>query len=133
MSSPFSGLNVSAGLTCSGSFSKQTEWMMERGARGRLCLHCMRCRPGKQEVSLAGRRGWPRGIYPVSDAAVLFRDWIYRADFSAAEANERIAAQMDQPSPRDSIAITINAAAVPNRGPIPCAHRWRSFNIQSAR
>jgi hypothetical protein len=36
---------------------------------------------------------------------------------------------MDQPSPRDSITITMNAAPAPSFGPIPCVVRLGSSNI----
>ncbi len=95
-------------------------------------LHKVPC--WQAEFRLACRMGWRRGICPLPAAAVPFPEtWVYPADFSTATANERSAAQMDQPSPRDSITITKNAAPAASCGPIPCAGRWGSSNIQSVR
>jgi hypothetical protein len=91
----------------------------------------MPCRTA--EVSLACREtgGVVFTLSPLRCA--LLEAWVYPTDFSTAAANEQSAAQMDQPSPRDSITTTRNAAPATSRGPIACADRWGSSNIQSVR
>ena len=90
-------------------------------------LHKASC--WKTEVSVACR-GAGGAIFASAPEATPFQR-VHPADFSTAATNESSAAQMDQPSPRDSITITINAAPAPRRGPIPCADRWGASNIQS--
>ena len=77
------------------------------------------------EVSCLGVRGQsvqtPYGLVALSltspAAAVLVTGiWVDPVDCSTAEANERTAAQMDHPSPRDKATITINIAAAPQAG-----------------
>lgn len=50
------------------------------------------------------------------------------AAFTKTITKERSASQIDQPSPTDSITITMNAAPARSRGPIPCADRRESSN-----
>jgi hypothetical protein len=95
-----------------------------------LTPDCIRRRAGKQSQCSVSGGGAGGAIFASAPEATPFQR-VHPADFSTAATNESSAAQMDQPSPRDSITITINAAPAPRRGPIPCADRWGSSNIQS--
>jgi hypothetical protein len=61
--------------------------------------------------------------YLPQPAELCFFARVYSVDFNTAATNEASAAQMDQPSPRDSITITTNAAPAASRRPIPCGDR----------